>query len=122
MTRAVKPAAGISIFLPLRSKARTTMFLARGTRPRISGMLRHPSQSSTVSRDANPRVFLHRLEHVVDELLDPGSTDFRRVQRPGFRAQDRVPHARDLQNRHTWQLYDPRASPFIARTAAAGTN
>src|SRR3954452_16116272 len=52
MTRAVKPAAGISIFLPLRSKARTTIFLARGTRPRISGMLRHPSQSSTVSRDA----------------------------------------------------------------------
>src|SRR3954462_3046467 len=52
MTRAVKPAAGISIFLPVRSKARTTIFLARETRPRISGMLRHPSQSSTVSRDA----------------------------------------------------------------------
>src|SRR3954453_18052490 len=49
MTRALKPWARISSRSPLRSSPRTRISRARGTRPRISGMLRHPSQSSTIS-------------------------------------------------------------------------
>ncbi len=45
----MNPPARSSIRLPLRSQARTVICRARGTRPRTSGMLRHPSQSSTCS-------------------------------------------------------------------------
>ena len=48
----------------------------------------------------NPLILAHRVEHVVDELLDPRGTDFSGLERPGLRAQDRMAHACDLQNRH----------------------
>jgi hypothetical protein len=37
------------IIVPCRSKALTLISNTRGTRPRMSGMLRQPSQSSSVS-------------------------------------------------------------------------
>ena len=46
------------------------------------------------------RVLLHRLEHVVDELLDPRRPDVGRFQRFRARAEHRMPHAGDLQDRH----------------------
>ena len=97
--------------LAVRSSARTLISRARGTRPRMSGMLRQPSQSSTISgpagvisgiddrhrlvigcqrlvvlrrdggdeeakalvhlrrRQPDAVVLVHRLDHVVDQLL-----------------------------------------------------
>src|SRR4029078_5200254 len=51
-------------------------------------------------RETNPLILLHRCQHVIDELLDLWRSDLRRMQRPGFRAQHRMPHARDLQDGH----------------------
>src|SRR4029079_18933339 len=52
-------------------------------------------------RESDSLVLLHRLEHVVDELLDCRGPNLRRVHRASLRAQHRMLHARDLQNRHT---------------------
>ena len=52
-------------------------------------------------RQSNSLVLLHRLEHVVDELLDLRRADLGRMERAGLRAEDGMPHARDFQNRHT---------------------
>ena len=135
---------------PFRSSARTVISRARGTRPRMSGMLRQPSQSSTISlpttvisglmiasgsaslvlvlaviergdehpdalvhlrrREADAVVLGHGVDHVVDQLLDDRAPDLGLLERPRFRAQHRMPHARDLQNRHIDELYWQRSA------------
>ena len=90
----------------------------------MSGMLRQPSQSSTIvehrrhrdlahagdedahglvhlrRRQPDARVFVHRLEHVVDELLDDRRSDRLRRHRLRLGPQDWMPHAGDLQDGH----------------------
>jgi hypothetical protein len=55
-------------------------------------------------RQADTVIFVHRLDHVVDQLLDRSAADLGLVERPGFGAQHRVTHPRDLQNRHTHRI------------------
>ena len=122
--------------------ARTLISRARGTRPRMSGMLRQPSQSSSTmsvptgddfrvddrdrrrrpsrrprrassAGDEQPQPFVdlrrrqadavildHRLDHVVDQLLDDRVADVGALEGARLRAQHRMAHARDLQDRH----------------------
>ena len=49
---------------------------------------------------ADALVLGHRLEHVVDQLLDARRLDLADVDRPRPRTQHRVAHVRNLQNRH----------------------
>ena len=129
---------------PLRSSARTVISRARGTRPRMSGMLRQPSQSSTTSA---PTAVISGLMIAIGSASasssssSPASSDGdeepqrlrapaapparRRDTRPSCRSCRRsaagspapsisafssgrafarstgMPHARDLQNRHS---------------------
>ena len=132
-----------------RDPARVTLIArARGTRPRMSGMLRQPSQSSTISvptgvitglmntigslsgdngssfvrrdgrhedaqpfvnlrrRQADAVVLVHGVDHVVDQLLHRrllqlGAFDLLRA-----RAEDRMAHAGDFQERHSDDYVD----------------
>ena len=54
-----KSCSGSSMRSPLRLSARTVMARARGTRPRMSGMLRQPSQSSTISGPGRDDLGIH---------------------------------------------------------------
>ena len=60
-------------------------------------------------RQPDAVVLVHRLDHVVDELLD-GRRDLIAARSSGLRlgAQHGVAHARDFQNRHAEELYLPR--------------
>ena len=49
-------------------------------------------------------VFAHGLDQVVDQSLHRIRLDLRAVERARLRAQDRMPHARDLENRHKRRL------------------
>ena len=49
---------------------------------------------------ADAVVLGHRVDHVVDQLLDDAAPYLGLLQRPSLRAQHRVPHARDFQNGH----------------------
>ncbi len=51
-------------------------------------------------REPDPLVFDHRLDHVVDQLLEAGGPDFRRIERARLLPEHRMPHARDLEYRH----------------------
>jgi ADP-ribose pyrophosphatase YjhB (NUDIX family) len=55
-------------------------------------------------------IFLHRLDHVVDELLDSGGFDVGALEGSRTRPQDGMTHAGDLQNRHVRKLYFPAVS------------
>ncbi len=51
-------------------------------------------------REPDALILVHRLEHVVDELLDGSGADFGGIQRSSARPKHGVTHAGDLQNRH----------------------
>ena len=125
-----------------RSSARTVMSVQRGTIPRMSGMLRQPSQPSvfvlstgtisglmmTVASDFGPGsssssatkmpdvlvdlrrgqpdavVFVHRLDHVVDELLQQHVPQLRWLHGSRAFPQHGMTHARDFENRHEGRL------------------
>jgi hypothetical protein len=66
------------------------------------------------SGEADALILAHRLEHVVDELLDARRRNFSGIDRSGAGAQDGVAHARDLQDRHDRQLFHtPRPSSGV---------
>ena len=50
--------------------------------------------------EADAVILVHRLDHVVDELLDDGVAEVRLLELPCAPAQNRVPHARDFEDRH----------------------
>ena len=50
--------------------------------------------------EADALILGHRLEHVVDQLLDARRLDLADVDRPRTGTQHRVAHVRNLQNRH----------------------
>src|SRR6185312_89822 len=50
--------------------------------------------------EADAVILGHRVQHVVDEVLEYRMLDVGRGQRPGFGTEDRMPHVRDFQNRH----------------------
>ena len=51
-------------------------------------------------RQADAVILRHRVEHVVDELLNGGGLDVAPFDRPRLGAQHGMAHARDLQNGH----------------------
>src|SRR3954466_8728519 len=69
-------------------------------------------------REAEGRILLHRLEHVVDELLDARRLDVGGIDRLGARAQHGMSHPRHLQDRHTGSIsYAVSVLPCVRRTA-----
>ena len=48
----------------------------------------------------NAVILDHRLDHVVDQLLDDRIANVAALERPRLLAKHRVTHARDLQDRH----------------------
>jgi 8-oxo-dGTP diphosphatase len=51
-------------------------------------------------RQTDAVILDHRVDHVVDQPLDHHALELGLLDRAGFRAQYRMAHARDLQNRH----------------------
>ena len=51
-------------------------------------------------REAGAVGVVHRLDHVVDELLSNGCLDFGAIEGTCFGAQHRMAHARNLEDRH----------------------
>jgi hypothetical protein len=51
-------------------------------------------------REPDPVVFDHRLDHVVDQLLEGRRAHRRGIDLIRHLAQHGMPHARDFQNRH----------------------
>ena len=52
------------------------------------------------SRQPHPVILRHRFQHIVDELLYERALDVGFLDEARFRTQDRVAHARDLQDGH----------------------
>src|SRR4029079_16044983 len=52
------------------------------------------------SRQADAVILEHRFAHVVDELLDDWIHDFGAVERARLGAENRMAHARHLEDRH----------------------
>ena len=55
-------------------------------------------------RQADAVILDHRLDHVVDQLLDDGIADFAAIERASLLAQHGMPHPRDFQDRHIRQI------------------
>ena len=51
-------------------------------------------------RQSDAVILMHRLDHVVDQLLDQRAAEGRLVERLRALSEDRTPHARDFENRH----------------------
>ena len=56
-------------------------------------------------RQPDAVILVHRLDHVVDELLHERIAERRLVERPRARAEHRVPHPRHFENRTSRELY-----------------
>ncbi len=72
--------------------ARIVMIEAGDKQPHALAHLRR-GQTNAVILD-------HRLDHVVDQLLDDRIANVAALERPRLLAKHRVTHARDLQDRH----------------------
>ena len=55
-------------------------------------------------RQADAVILDHRLDHVVDQLLDDRVADVGAVEGAGFLPQHRVAHPCDFQDRHSSQI------------------
>ena len=51
-------------------------------------------------RQPDAVILMHRLDHVVDQLLHERVAEGRLVERLGALPEHGVPHARDFQDRH----------------------
>jgi 8-oxo-dGTP diphosphatase len=91
-------------------------------RPRLLFVLvevRHEQPQPLVHlrrRQPDAAILDHRHDHVVNELLNRRGFDLAGIERTSFRAQQRMPHARDLQDGHpgdyTGLQRDARGSRF----------
>ena len=59
--------------------------------------------------EADAVILLHRVDHVVDELLDGRGLEVRPLERTRPPAQDGMSHARHLEDGHVGGLYRERA-------------
>jgi len=74
-------------------------------------------------RQTDATVLDHRVDHVVNQLLEFGRADVRGRQGAGFRAQHWMAHVRDFQNGHVHGNYTGswRSSPCTLTTSRTRT-
>jgi hypothetical protein len=81
-------------------------------RPGLVVEQRHEQTQSFVdlrARQADTVIFVHGVDHVVDQLLDERIAQIRLLQRPGPLAEHGMSHARDFQDGHDYSVTEALA-------------
>src|SRR5947209_4403990 len=77
--------------------------------------------------ETHAAVLAHRVDHVVDQPLDRRALELGFLERTRFRAQHRMPHARDFQNGHVHRIIlaplkrCPTATRYVGRRFSDAT-